>query len=247
MVESSVYRVEIRTTDLERAVAFYAGAFDWKPTRTAEDYVSLDPGGGPVIGLMQIPGPHVPVGLCPYVTVPDCTVALETLQLFGGQVIIPPTPNEGEGIFAVGLDPSGTEIGMIQLNRGFTPPRPQAGTNPMVWMEVPYAKLGPGASFYQQMFGWEFLVNEAIPNTGFYKGEGRPVGVSIVADSGPQVVRGSTVYVGVPSVPEGRQTVESLGGQVSPATGTSPGEGAFTIFGDLDGLRMGMYQTASIH
>ena len=84
MAESSLYRLEIRTTDLERATAFYTSVFGWKATQVAPDYVSLDPGGGPLVALMQIPGPHVPIGACPYVTVPNCGEAVNTLGLFGG-------------------------------------------------------------------------------------------------------------------------------------------------------------------
>ena len=247
MAESSLYRVEIRTTDLERATAFYTSVFGWKATREAPDYVSLDPGGGPLVALMQIPGPHVPIGVCPYVTVADCGEAVKTLNLFGGRVLIPPTHNPAEGAFAVGTDPHGNEIGMIQLDAGMIEPRPLGGTSPIVWMEIPYAKLAAGASFYQQMFEWTFLGNPNIPDTGFFKGDERPVGVSVVANPHAKETRGSTLYFAVESVAEARAKIQAAGGQVAPDTGTAPGEGAFTLFGDLDNLRFGLYQTTSIH
>jgi predicted enzyme related to lactoylglutathione lyase len=244
MTESSIHRLEIRTRNLDQAVAFYTGAFDWAPSRVAADYVSLDPGGGPLIGVMQTPGEHVPTGICPYVTVPDITEASQTLSNFGGRILIPPTENPTEGLFSVGMDPNGNEIGMIQLHSGFQPGRSTGGQNPMVWMEIPYNVLKAGATFYQQMFDWTFLANEDIPNTAFYKGDDRPVGVSLISGPGAEHIRGSTSYIGVRSIGETRTRIQQLGGQVAAESGSSPGDGAFTLFGDLDNLRVGLYQTA---
>ena len=65
--------LELSTTDIEKAKAFYGALFDWKlqdvPIHDGENYTIIDVGGGTGGGMMKIPRAEMPSMWLAYVDV----------------------------------------------------------------------------------------------------------------------------------------------------------------------------------
>jgi predicted enzyme related to lactoylglutathione lyase len=109
-----VVHLELRTTNISRARAFYTELFDWR----AE---TLRAGGGTYLAL-DLPGVirggvveddrDIPIW-CPYVEVPDIRAAVDLAERLGATVAT--EPREGPaGWRSVLVAPAGAEVGLWQ-------------------------------------------------------------------------------------------------------------------------------------
>jgi predicted enzyme related to lactoylglutathione lyase len=86
-----VVHLELHTTNLARACAFYSELLHWRPERveaSGRSYVALDLGGGLGGGVVEC-GAERPTWL-PYVSVPDITAATDRAQRLGAAVLLGP-------------------------------------------------------------------------------------------------------------------------------------------------------------
>jgi uncharacterized protein len=111
--------VELATTDLAKARAFYQNLFDWKledvPMGDGETYTLVQVGengygvGG---GMIKAPMPGLPSNWMAYVSVDDLEAATEKAKSLGAAVIRDITPVPGVGAFSIISDPTGAVLGL---------------------------------------------------------------------------------------------------------------------------------------
>jgi len=110
--------VELGTTDLGKAKAFYQSMFDW--SLKEEDvgngmmYTMIGVGEGTGGGMMTHPVPGAPSAWLPYVLVDDIHAATDKARSLGAQVMRDVTEVMGAGYFSILIDPTGAHIGLWQ-------------------------------------------------------------------------------------------------------------------------------------
>jgi predicted enzyme related to lactoylglutathione lyase len=109
-----VVHLELHTTNLARACAFYSELLGWRAERVeagGRSYVALDLGGGLGGGVVEC-GAERPTWL-PYVSVPDVTSATDRAQRLGAAVLL--APREGPaGWRSVVVAPDAGELAFWQ-------------------------------------------------------------------------------------------------------------------------------------
>jgi len=112
--------VELATTDLPKAKAFYGALFGWKlddMPMGPETYTMIDVGenemgvGG---GMMKVPMPGMPSAWLAYVAVDDVKAATAKAKQLGAQVMKDVTEIPNYGSFSVLTDPTGAAIALYQ-------------------------------------------------------------------------------------------------------------------------------------
>src|SRR5882724_9819930 len=108
--------VELATTDVDKAKAFYGKLFDWKlkdenmgPGGT---YTMIDVGGGTGGGMMKHPVPGAPSAWLAYVVVDDLAAATAKAKSLGATVMKDVTEVMGAGWLSIIIDPTGAPLGL---------------------------------------------------------------------------------------------------------------------------------------
>ena len=111
--------VELNTTDLDQAKAFYGKLFDW----TLEDmpiqhgtYTVIKVGEGVGGGMMKHPMPGAPSMWLPYVAVDDIQASTAKVKELGGKVLVEPQEIPNVGWFSVFMDPTGAALALFKPN-----------------------------------------------------------------------------------------------------------------------------------
>ena len=109
--------VELNTTDLDKAKAFYGKLFEW----TLEDvpigdmaYTLIKVGKGTGGGMMKHPVPGAPSAWLAYVAVDDIQAATERAKSLGATIMRDVTEVMGMGWFSILIDPTGAALGLWQ-------------------------------------------------------------------------------------------------------------------------------------
>lgn len=109
--------VELNTTDLDQAKAFYGKLFDW----TLEDtpmpggtYTLIKVGQGTGGGMMKHPMPGAPSMWLAYVAVDDIHASTEKVKALGGKVIVEVQEIPNVGWFSVIMDPTGAALALFK-------------------------------------------------------------------------------------------------------------------------------------
>ncbi len=109
-----VVHFEIGIKDAEVSAAFYRDLFGWEIHGTDPEYAVVDAADGGIGGgLMRTRG-DMPTYVTFYVSVDDLAVSLEHAVKLGGKALVPPTPIQGVGSFALFRDPDDNVIGLLQ-------------------------------------------------------------------------------------------------------------------------------------
>lgn len=155
--------VDLSTTDIEGAKAFYSALFGWEPTDTPMDgemggsYTNFKlnghnvAGGGQISPEMQAQG--MPTFWGSYVKHDDVDAVAERITAAGGTLMMPPMDIMEEGRMVMAVDPTGATFGVWQ-------PRKHIGaelvnmTNTLVWNELATQDTAAARAFYHAVFGW---------------------------------------------------------------------------------------------
>ena len=107
--------VELNTTDVPAAKAFYGKLFDWKledvPMPTGA-YTLIQVGEGTGGGLMKHPVPGAPSQWLAYVRVDDIGAATQKARSLGATVMQDVTEVMGMGWLSIIVDPTGAALGL---------------------------------------------------------------------------------------------------------------------------------------
>ena len=107
--------VELNTTDLDKAKAFYGKLFDWKLEdlpMEENSYTMIKVGEGTAGGMMKHPVPGAPSSWLAYVAVDDIEAATKKAKSLGATVMKDVTEVMGAGWFSVLIDPTGAAIAL---------------------------------------------------------------------------------------------------------------------------------------
>jgi predicted enzyme related to lactoylglutathione lyase len=107
--------VELNTSDVNKAKAFYGKLFDWK----LEDvpmgdsaYTMINVGSGTGGGMMKHPVPGAPSAWLAYVQVDDIAAATEKARSLGATILKDVTEVMGAGWLSILMDPTGAALGL---------------------------------------------------------------------------------------------------------------------------------------
>jgi predicted enzyme related to lactoylglutathione lyase len=107
--------VELSTTDVPAAKAFYGKLFDWQledlPMPGGE-YTMIKVGEGTGGGLMKHPVPGAPSAWLAYVAVDDIAAATKKAKSLGATVMKDVTEVMGAGWLSIIIDPTGAALGL---------------------------------------------------------------------------------------------------------------------------------------
>ena len=113
--------VELATTDIGKAKAFYGKLFGWSlqdmKMSDGMTYTMVDVGGGTGGGMMQHPMPGAPSMWMAYVDVDDIHASTKKAREAGAQVMRDVTPVEDMGWFSIIVDPTGAHLGLWQSKK----------------------------------------------------------------------------------------------------------------------------------
>jgi predicted enzyme related to lactoylglutathione lyase len=109
---NSFVHMELNTTDVAKAKAFYSRLFDWKLEDIPGDYTMIRVGEGPGGGLMKHPVPGAPSMWLTYVAVDDLAASTKKARELGGTVKKEATEVPGYGWFSVIEDPTGATFAL---------------------------------------------------------------------------------------------------------------------------------------
>lgn len=109
--------VELATTSVPKAKAFYSKLFAWKlkdlpmPTPGGK-YTMIDVGDGTGGGMMKQMCPGAPSAWMAYVLVTDIDKATKKAKKLGGTIMKDVTEVEGMGWLSIIVDPTGAVLGL---------------------------------------------------------------------------------------------------------------------------------------
>lgn len=111
---------ELATPDTAKAADFYSGLFKWKPISNEVNnttYTVFMNGDKMAAGMFPIgeEWKEVPPHWSVFFGVKNCKESLDKAVSMGGHVIVPPTPVENFGCFAVLQDPQGAPFGIVAM------------------------------------------------------------------------------------------------------------------------------------
>jgi predicted enzyme related to lactoylglutathione lyase len=118
IMANAFVHVELNTTDVEKAKAFYGKLFEWKledvPMGDGSIYTMLGVGKGTGGGIMKHPVPGAPSAWLAYVEVADIKAATEKAKSLGAKVMKDVTEVMGMGSLSIVIDPTGAALGLWQ-------------------------------------------------------------------------------------------------------------------------------------
>ncbi len=107
--------VELNTTDVDKAKAFYTKLFAWKledVPMPGGSYTMISVGEGTGGGMMKHPMPGAPSMWLSYVQVDDIAAATQKAKSLGATVIKDVTEVMGAGWLSIIVDPTGAALGL---------------------------------------------------------------------------------------------------------------------------------------
>jgi len=113
--------VELNTTDVDKAKAFYQKLFDWKfedlPAADGMNYTTIGVGEGTGGGIMKQMIPGAASDWMPYVAVDDIQAATKKAKSLGGTILRDVTEVMDMGWLSIFKDPTGALIGLWQTKK----------------------------------------------------------------------------------------------------------------------------------
>jgi predicted enzyme related to lactoylglutathione lyase len=112
--------VELNTTDVDKAKAFYGKLFDWQLADVPmgdSAYTVITVGKGTGGGMMKHPVPGAPSAWLAYVEVDDIHAATKKAASLGAKVMRDVTEVIGMGWLSIIADPTGAALGLWQTKK----------------------------------------------------------------------------------------------------------------------------------
>ena len=155
-LEGATCWVDLATSDIDLASAFYADLLGWEITEGNEKtggYRQALVAGRPVAGLMPVMDASMPTMWTQYLKASDEDAQVARAIQLGATVIVPPMDVLSFGRMAVLLDPTGAGFGLWQ-------PDELAGSGYVrepgswTWSELVSSNPATSEAFYTELLGW---------------------------------------------------------------------------------------------
>lgn len=149
--------VDLGTSDMEGAKAFYGGLFGWT-AQTSDDpdtggYTMFLLDGAPAAGVMSLMAPEQPVAWSTYISVPDADATAKKIGEAGGTVLVEPMAVTDVGRMAFFSDPTGAAFGIWQAGT-FQGAGVVNEPGSLCWNELATRDAAAAKVFYPEVFGW---------------------------------------------------------------------------------------------
>jgi hypothetical protein len=153
--------VDIAHADVQAAVTFYTGLFDWQisdatPHGSPGRYYVARCGVSAVAGIAPLAtsAPGASGKWSTYISVDDADAVVGRVRDAGGQVLTPPIDAPSACRVAVCADPAGAVFGVWQA-RGFGGAELVNAPGSWNWSDLNASDLAAARAFYATVFGWE--------------------------------------------------------------------------------------------
>lgn len=221
--------VDLVTSDIERATAFYRDLFGWQAETPAErygGYVNFRRDGVRVAGAM--PGQSAagaPDAWSVYLATTDVQRTLDVGTVKGGQILV---TADAVGEFATMAflgDPGGAAVGLWQAgsHHGFGASG-EPGTPS--WFELRTRHFDAAVDFYRDVFGWDAHVESDTPGLRYATARLGGLPLAGVVDASAVLADGVpahwSVSFGVDDTDAAVATTTTLGGAVLEPAGDTP-------------------------
>jgi hypothetical protein len=234
--------IDLSTTDIEEAKAFYGGLFGWEasvsPLPGGGDYTNFQIGGYNVAGGGEL-GPEmvaagVPAVWNSYVKFDDVDGVVERARAAGGTVIVEPMDITDQGRMAMFTDPTGATLGIWS-------PQAHIGAqivnqpNTLVWNELQTRDVPAAQAFFRDVFGW----TNTVDGNGYvmYHADGRLHCGSLQMDeTWGDMPPGWSVYFLVDDVDATAARAVELGGKVLVPPSPAGELGTMAVLQDPQGV-----------
>lgn len=234
--------VDLTTSDIAGAHAFYHGLFGWQADEqpvgdSGTAYTNFRIGGYTVAGGGQMQ-PEMLAGGAPsvwvsYVNHSDIDAVAERAAAAGGVVFLPPMDVLDAGRMALIQDPTGAPFGLWQ-------PKTHVGAqvvnqpNSFVWNELQTSDRERARAFYQEVFGW----TDRLDDTGYvtwHDGDRVQCGAIQIGDDWGDVSPHWLVYFLVDDVDATAACALELGGKVHHGPSAAGELGRLAVLADPQG------------
>lgn len=233
--------IDLSTTDLAGAHAFYSGLFGWdvddQPLPGGGSYTQFRIDGHSVAGAGQMMPDMLDAGVPPvwtsYVNVDDADATAARAAEAGGVVFVPPMDVIDQGRMALIQDSTGAPFGIWQ-------PAAHIGAqvvnqpNSLVWNELQTRDREKANAFYSHVFGW---TNE-LSDSGYvmWYQDGRVhCGAMTLAEEWGDAPSNWLVYFLVDDVDAAAARAQELGGSVASGPFDVSGMGRMAVMQDPQG------------
>lgn len=212
--------VDLSTTDLEGAKAFYGGLFGWSfqdlPTDSGSIYSMAQIEGYNVAGLGQQDPETQAQGVPPYwgsyVKHDDVDAVAARAGEAGGQILFPPFDVMDAGRMTMIQDPTGAVFGVWQPGNHIGAQlvnRPNA----LTWNELQTRAVEEAKAFYGAVFGWTYEV-DANDYVAVKQDDRVQAGMMDITDEMGEIPPNWTIYFLVEDVEAAAAKASELGGRV---------------------------------
>jgi predicted enzyme related to lactoylglutathione lyase len=239
--------VDLGTSDVEGAKAFYGAIFGWEaedvPTDQGVPYTMLSKNGKVVAGLGPIPPDQAAAGMPPmwnsYVNVDSVDATVAKVTEAGGTVMMPAMDVMDSGRMAFIADPTGAAIGLWQAGT-HTGAQLVNEHGTLFWNELMTDDTAAAGAFYTSVFGWRAEVSQMPdgPYTSFWAEgnvEGHAAAGMMGKPEGAEFPNYWGVYFAVDDVEATLGAVKDSGGQVLMPPMDVPEVGRFAVVQDPQG------------
>ena len=236
--------VDIGTTDLEGAKAFYSTLFGWEIVDQGPDsggYCICNLRGKGVAGLGPAQNPGPPYWTT-YVGVDDTDTAAKAVEAAGGSVLAAmDIPQAGR--MAVCMDPTGVPFSVWQAgaHRGA-----QIANEPgsFTWTELNSRDTEAAGRFYESVFGWASETSTEPMQYTTFSLDGKTVaGMMDMTGRVPDEVPAHwLVYFGVADCDQAVATTKEAGGELVVGPFDIPDMGRFAVVRDPQGAHFAVFQ-----
>jgi predicted enzyme related to lactoylglutathione lyase len=208
--------IDLGTTDVPGAKAFYSGLFGWEtgdmPPDDSGTYSIFRLDGKDIAGLHQH-SPEEGTGWSSYISVDDADESTSRAKELGAEVMMEPFDIEGAARMSLIRDPSGAVVSLWQP-KGFAGATFVNHPGAWGWNELVTPAIDAAKAFYGDLFGWTTeAVPEAIPRAIFNMGN-LLIGGLHAPTPGESDAPGWVVSFAVTDADESARRTEELGGNV---------------------------------
>jgi predicted enzyme related to lactoylglutathione lyase len=241
--------IELGTTDVKKAKAFYKGLFGWTfndiPMGDGEDYTFLQLKKKGVGGFYPLPlgkkAGKLPVFWLPYILVENVARTVARIEKAGGTLFKGPMQVMDMGEMAILQDPTGATFALWQpLQKG--QPTAERVPGAVYWHDLNTPDPKKAAAFYAKIFGWK-QVNQDYGGNAYYL---QTLGGKGIGGIWPHMAKGSkpswVTHWGVTDCAKTTAKVKKLGGRVIMGPIAVPGAAIFSLLQDPQGAVLGIIE-----
>lgn len=243
-----VLSADIAVPEHEREVRFYSRVLGTGESPLWRNDL-MNNLGMPVIGLGERNADHarLPVQWMPHIQVADVAASVQRALELGGTELMFAKDNDGNGQWAVLLDPNGAAFGIIPVVAADAIPKTDAAPSDratdrvgrIAWLDLTVPDGSTTRDFYQEVVGWSVQdvemggADDRYADYNMLAGDGQPAaGVCHARGGNSALPPVWLIYLPVGDITESLARVEAEGGTIIKASRKSDGTCVYAVVQD---------------